>query len=158
MTWSVESLRSNPAARVRFPAGSGILTSFLILGVSFVFCSVLSLGHGRLARWLRWSTCDVGEATEGLQNELWHMWSDGRVGEWADPHSSNPFCRFTYVTDHSPTLPLLHLRYSSFSKPCVASPMSQELHLRHLVSRTCCAGEPDILMTTDSGTSSCVCV
>ena len=25
--------------------------------------------------------CDVGEATEGLENELWHMWSDGKVGE-----------------------------------------------------------------------------
>ena len=25
--------------------------------------------------------CDVGEATEGLENELWRRWSDGRVGE-----------------------------------------------------------------------------
>ena len=49
-----------------------------------------------------------------------------------------PFRCFTYVTTHSPTLPslnyvtahspillLLHLRYSSFSNPSVASPMSQ---------------------------------
>ena len=47
-----------------------------------------------------------------------------------------PFRHFTYVTAHSPTLPLLHLRHSSFSNPSfaahisfsklsVASPMSQ---------------------------------
>ena len=36
----------------------------------------------------------------------------------------NPFCPFTYVTAHSPTLPLLHLRHSSFSNP-FASPTSQ---------------------------------
>ena len=28
-------------------------------------------------------SCDVGEATEGLENELWRRWSNGRVGEWA---------------------------------------------------------------------------
>ena len=27
--------------------------------------------------------CDVGEETEGLENELWRRWSDGKVGEWA---------------------------------------------------------------------------
>ena len=26
---------------------------------------------------------DVGEAKEGLENELWRRWSNGRVGEWA---------------------------------------------------------------------------
>ena len=36
-----------------------------------------------------------------------------------------PFRRFTYVTTHSPTLPLLHLRHSSFSKLSVTSPSSQ---------------------------------
>ena len=36
-----------------------------------------------------------------------------------------PFRRFTYITAHSPTLPLLHLRHSSFSNPSVASPTSQ---------------------------------
>ena len=46
-----------------------------------------------------------------------------------------PFHRFTYVTAHSPTLPLLHLRHSSFSNPCFASPTSQALHLIHLASR-----------------------
>ena len=36
-----------------------------------------------------------------------------------------PIRRFTYVTAHSPTLPLLHLRHSSFSNPCVALPTPQ---------------------------------
>ena len=36
-----------------------------------------------------------------------------------------PFCRFTYITAHSPTLPLLHLHHSSFTNPSFASPMSQ---------------------------------
>ena len=45
-----------------------------------------------------------------------------------------PFRRFTYVTAHSPTLPLLHLRHSSFSNPSFASSTSQVLHLIHLPS------------------------
>ena len=48
-----------------------------------------------------------------------------------------PFRRFTYVTVHSPTLPLLYLRHSSFSNPSFASPTSQALHLRYLASRPC---------------------
>ena len=36
-----------------------------------------------------------------------------------------PFHRFIYVTTHSPTLPLLHLRHCSFSSPSFASPTSQ---------------------------------
>ena len=40
-----------------------------------------------------------------------------------------PSRRFTYVTAHSPTLPLLHLRHSSFSNPSFA------LHLIHLASQ-----------------------
>ena len=36
-----------------------------------------------------------------------------------------PFPRFTYVTAHSPTLPSLYLRHSTFSNPSVASPTSQ---------------------------------
>ena len=44
VAWAVESLPSNPAARVRFPAGLGILISVLGLGVCPlpVFCPVLS--------------------------------------------------------------------------------------------------------------------
>ena len=37
---------------------------------------------GRLARWIKWRACDVGEAKEGLENELWRRWSNKRVGEW----------------------------------------------------------------------------
>ena len=51
--------------------------------------------------------CDVGKATEGLENELWRRWSDAQVGEWA------------------PTFPSLHLRHKSFSNPSVALPTSQ---------------------------------
>ena len=40
--------------------------------------------HGRLARWIKWRACDVGEAKEGLENELWRRWSNGRIGEWAE--------------------------------------------------------------------------
>ena len=47
-----------------------------------------------------------------------------------------PFRHFTYVTTHSPTLLLLHLRHSSFSNRSFASPMAQALlilqPLRHL--------------------------
>ena len=46
-----------------------------------------------------------------------------------------PFRRFTYATAHTPTLPLLHLRHSSFSNPSFVSPTSQALHLNHLASR-----------------------
>ena len=31
----------------------------------------------------KWKYCDLGEAKEGLENELWRRWSNGRVGEWA---------------------------------------------------------------------------
>ena len=41
------------------------------------------MSHGRLARWIKWKACDVGEAKEGLENELWRRWSNGSVGEWA---------------------------------------------------------------------------
>ena len=30
-------------------------------------------------------SCEVGKGTEGLENELWRMCSDGKVGEWAQP-------------------------------------------------------------------------
>ena len=38
---------------------------------------------------------------------------------------SPTFRLFTYVTTHSPTLPSLYLRHSSFTNPSVASPTSQ---------------------------------
>ena len=53
--------------------------------------------------------CDVGETTERLENKL----------------ILHPFRHFTYVTAHSPTLPSLYLRHSSFSNPSFASSTSQ---------------------------------
>ena len=47
-----------------------------------------------------------------------------------------PFRCFTYVTGHSPTLPLLHLRHSSCSNLSFASPTSQAHHLIHMASFT----------------------
>ena len=38
--------------------------------------------HGRVASWRKWRACDIGEAKEGLENDLWRSWSNGRVGEW----------------------------------------------------------------------------
>ena len=46
-----------------------------------------------------------------------------------------PFRRFTYITAHSPTFLLLHLRHSSLSNPSFACATSQALHLVHLASR-----------------------
>ena len=77
-------------------------------------------------------SCDVGKATEGLENELWRRWSEGKVEEWAvliviviAELILQPFHHFTYVTTHSPTLLSLYLRYSSFYNPSIASPTSQ---------------------------------
>ena len=73
-------------------------------------------------------SCDVGKATEGL--ELCSF-SKLYVASPTLQLILQPFCRLTYITAHFPTLPLLHLRHSSFSNPCFASPASQALLLRH---------------------------
>ena len=98
-------------------------------------------------------SCDVGEATEGLENELWRRLENKQSYIQYNEQSSfsklsvpspasqlilQPFPRFTYVAAHSPTLPLLNLCHSSFSNPSFASPTSQNLHLRHLASRPWC--------------------
>ena len=49
-----------------------------------------------------------------------------------------PFRCFTYITAHSPNLPLLHLCHSSFSNSSFASPTSQALHLIYVASHPCC--------------------
>ena len=64
-------------------------------------------------------SCDVGKAMKGFGNEALSATS---------PKSQlilQTFRHFIYVTGNSPTLPLLHLHHSSFSKPSVALPMSQ---------------------------------
>ena len=53
---------------------------FILLNIEIIFPYLL---HGQLARWRKWRAFDVGEAKEGLDNELWRKWSNGRVGEWA---------------------------------------------------------------------------
>ena len=63
-------------------------------------------------------SCDVGKATESLENEQ----SSFSKLSVSSPTSQlglilQAFRYFTYVTTHSPTLPLLHLRHSSFSNP-----------------------------------------
>ena len=82
--------------------------------------------------------CNIGKATEGLENELSHF-------TYVTTHSSKlsvtsptsqlilqPFRCFTYVTAHFPTFPLVHLRHSSFSNPSFAHyPTFPPLHLRH---------------------------
>ena len=55
-------------------------------------------------------SCDIGEATEGLENEQSLI--------------LQPFCCLIYITAHSQTLLLLHLRHRSFPNPSVASPTS----------------------------------
>ena len=81
-------------------------------------------------------SCDVGKAREGLENELWRRWSDGELGGWAEliviviaELILQHFRLFTYVTTHSLTLPLLHLRHSSFYNPSPTSP-SELTHRR----------------------------
>ena len=60
------------------------LDSYAILIVYVLFYLKTAMCyHGRLARWSKWRACDVGDAKEGLENELWRRWSNGRVREWA---------------------------------------------------------------------------
>ena len=86
-------------------------------------------------------SCDVGKVTERLENELCSptsqlcSFSKLSVTSSTSQLILQPFRRFIYVTAHSPTLPLVHLRHSSFSNPSFASTTSQALHLIHLASR-----------------------
>ena len=84
--------------------------------------------HGRLARWIKWRACNVGEA-KGCS------FSNLSVTSPTSQLILQPFRRFNYVTAHSPTLPLLHLRHSSFSNRSFDSSTSQALHVTHLASR-----------------------
>ena len=61
-------------------------------------------------------SCDVGEVTERLENELCYdynyelcSFSNLSVTSPTSQVFLQPFCRFTYITTHSPTLLLLHL-------------------------------------------------
>ena len=65
-------------------------------------------------------SCDVGKATEVLENELWRRWSDGKVGEWAELRDIEIYSRAL-----SPTFPSLHRCHSPFRNTSVALPTSQ---------------------------------
>ena len=77
--------------------------------------------HGRLARWIKWRACDVGEAKERLENELWRRWSNGRVGEWAATLGKategleNERCSFSYFSVTSPTSQLILQSFRPFT-------------------------------------------
>ena len=77
------------------------------------------------------------ELREALVSDIYEQSSFSKLS--VTSHTSQvilqPFRRFTNVTAHSPTLPLLHLRHGSFSNPSFSSPTSQALHLIHLASR-----------------------
>ena len=102
-------------------------------------------------------SCDVGEVTESLENELcydynYELCSFSKLSITSLTSQLIlillAFRHFTYVTAHSPTLPSLYIRHNSFSNSSVASPTSQLIlqpffrlsyvagfHLRHLASR-----------------------
>ena len=79
-------------------------------------------------------SCDVGEVTKSLENELcydynYELFSFSKLSV-TSPTSQlililQTFRHFTYVTSHSATLPSLYLRHNSFSNPSVTSPTSQ---------------------------------
>ena len=93
-------------------------------------------------------SCDVGEVTERLENEL---------------SSFSKLCHFTYVTTHSPTLPTLYLRLSSFSNPSVASPTSPFIlqpffHFSYVISSSLNSpGEPPMFGLPAFAISCCHC-
>ena len=71
--------------------------------------------------------CDVGEVTERLEHELCSN-VNLSVTSLTSQLILQSFRRFTYVTTHSPTLPLLYLHHISFSNSSFAFPMSQLCH------------------------------
>ena len=69
------------------------------MGGSSVDISEVPMAY--VKRWKGWRmSYDVGEDREGLENELWRRWSEGRVGEWG---SAEPGISLT-----SPGKPPIH--------------------------------------------------
>ena len=79
--------------------------------------------HGRFTMWRKWRACDVGETKECLENELCSFSKLSGTSPTAQL-ILQPFRRFTYVTAHSSTLSLLHLRQAN-------SPILLSFLLRH---------------------------
>ena len=88
-------------------------------------CYILP-NHGRLARWIKWRACDVGEAKERLKNEApspnfpslhlcQNSFSNPSVALPTSQLILQSFRCFTYVTVHSPTFLLLLLRHKLFT-------------------------------------------
>ena len=100
-------------------------------------------------------SCDVGKATEGLENKLWRRWNYGKQSSFSNLSVSSPtsqlilqhFRCFTYVTVQSPTLLSLLLRHKlitltspgelilqtfrQFTYVTAHSPTLPSLYLRH---------------------------
>ena len=154
VAWSVESLLSNPAARVRFPAGSWILISVLGLDVCplSVFCPLLFSAEALILCWPHiQGSPPLCICLESMRNNLRQLPAltfcrtlAGILRGWDLTIERNEELHlwqsiralFLSVSRaHSPTFPSLHLSHSSFSNPSFASPTSQALHLRHLANR-----------------------
>ena len=106
------------------------------------FPTRVARGHGRLAMWCKWKFCDVGEAKEELENELWRRWSKrkgwwmscdvGKVTEglenelwrrWSDWNSK--------LSVASPTSQLIFQPFPCFTYVTAHSPTLPLLHLHH---------------------------
>ena len=88
-----------------------VISDYNNLAVNQFPCVIV---HIILARWFKWRACDVGEAKQGLENEL-------DVGEAMEGLENELWCSFA----HSPTFSLFHLLHNSFSNPSLALPTSQ---------------------------------
>ena len=93
---------------------------------------LLRMSHGQLARWHKWRACDIGEAKEEFENELWHMkqrkgWTIScDIGKAMEGWRMS--CDVGEVMEsraHSPNFPSLHLHHSLFSNRSITLPMSQ---------------------------------
>ena len=141
---------SNPS--VALPKSQVILQSFRCFTYITAHSTTLSLLHLRHSsfynpsfasptsqalhlRYLASCPCGVEYTVEKSENEQ-NSFSKLSVTSPASQLILQTFHCFTYITAHSPSLPLLHLCHSSYSNPSFASPTSQALHLHHLASRS----------------------
>ena len=112
----------------RFPAYLDVYNCYLYSCHKISLCLHLNDAFGQQMDWTRRFNSLVSSIT-----------SPGTIGFPFLGVHENPGVRdsrgdTTQVTAHSPTLPLLYLRHSSFSNPSFASLTSQALHLKHLAS------------------------
>ena len=78
----VQHVQESLNMSIKLPSGLQCNLNQMAEVVQQEYILIGGVWHGWLARWIKWRACDVGEA-KGLENELWHRWSNGRVGEWA---------------------------------------------------------------------------